>query len=489
MKKLLTTILIILLFPCISFGITEVDEDIKLYEPVEIKDGITLDIVKCIGLAFQNSPKIRRAMYELNIAKSEVGIAKSQYFPIFGAGVGFNYERNSNSIYYDKKYRDLPSVRIQASKLIWNFGKTTSYIKMQEFYKIAAEYEFMDSLCETLFDVKEKYYTLLKMKALLNIASNNVKLNEKFVKISKKANKADKLTANVNLSEAKLKYIEAKNNYENAKVDLINSMYLEYQPEFKIADTKTFTYNNDYDYNSTNIEKKPFEPFVFPFKKEDAIDIAYSNSPDLQVLNSIENAMKESLKYIKRTYFPDLNVNTAYQLNNTNFATNNSFQVGVSLDSEINLMDLKHSISKANNELKIAQNEIKLFKKDLYYEIKRAFNNVEKAKNQVPLAKESVETALENLSVVEQGYIDNKLDYTALQDARNDYLKALYRYVDSIYDYNISLIQVEMAMHYHLIDIHHKSEHAVKYHAQELEEHLNKVLECDRNEINKSKKR
>ena len=54
----------------------------------------------------------------------------------------------------------------------------------------------MDSLCSTLFDVKAKYYNLLKAKAYLQIAQDNVKINENFVKIAKK--KPDLSTAELN---------------------------------------------------------------------------------------------------------------------------------------------------------------------------------------------------------------------------------------------------------------------------------------------------
>jgi hypothetical protein len=80
------------------------------------------------------------------------------------------------------------------------------------------------------------------------------------------------------------------------------------------------------------------------------------------------------------------------------------------------------------------------------------------------------------------------LDYIALQEARKAYIRALDTYIESIYNYNIALIQVEMAMHYHLVDIHHKSEHAMHYHSAELIEHLNKVLGCDEKEISNKKK-
>ena len=94
-----------------------------------------------------------------------------------------------------------------------------------------------------------------------------------------------------------------------------------------------------------------------------------------------------------------------------------------------------------------------------------------------------------NFKLVENKYKSGELDYIALQDARKNYIKSLDTYIESIYNYNIALIQVEMAMHYHLVDIHHKSEHAMHYHADELVEHLNKVLECDQKEISKKSKR
>ena len=66
---------------------------------------------------------------------------------------------------------------------------------------------------------------------------------------------------------------------------------------------------------------------------------------------------------------------------------------------------------------------------------------------------------------------------------------AVNEYIDSLYNYNMALIQVEMAMHYHIVDIHHKSEHAMQYHFAELIEHLNKVLGCDEKEVSNDKKR
>ena len=466
-----------------------IEDEEELFRPIDVKDGMTLSIGDCVAAAFQNSPKIRRQKYNLDIAKSNVGIAKSQYFPVINAGAGFYNENNSDNTYYNSHYRELPTIGVTVNKLIWDFGKTTAYIKMEEFYKIGAEYEFMDSLCSTLFDVKEKYYNLLKSKAMLEEAENNVKINENFVKLAKNKNKTDLTTAELNLSNAKVKLIEAQNNYKNAKVDLNNSMYLDNQPDYDIKDTYTFAYNNDFAYGEKQNTSSAFMPETFTFPVDRAVQIAYDNSPDLNVLISTKKAMEQSLIYIKKTYLPDLTANAGYGLNHTNQTNNNSFHVGVNLNSTVNLMELKHNIKGADAQVNLADNEILLFKKDLYFEVKKALNNVEKAQNQIPTARIETEQSLENLKLVETQYKSNQLNYVALQNARKEYIQALSEYINSLYNYNIALIQVEMAMHYHLVDIHHRSEHAIQYHSDELIQHLNRVLGCDEKETKHKQKK
>ena len=485
MKKIVCFAFLVLLLMLTGNITLAVEDDDELFQPIEIKDGITISVLDCVASAFKNSPKIRKQKYNLDIAKSNLGIARSQYFPVINAGAGFYNENNSDNIYYNSHYRELPTVGLTVNKLVWNFGKTTAYIKMEEFYKIGAEYEFMDSLCSTLFDVKAKYYALLKAKALLQVAQNNVEISEHILKLAKK--NPDLATAKIHLSEAKIQLIDSTNAYKNAKIDLDNAMFLDNQPNYTIKNTPTFNFNNDFAYKKKFNSIANFNPQTFNFPMSEAVQIAYENSPDLNVLISTKKAMEQSLLFIKRTYFPDLTANAGYNFYNTNQTSDNSFHVGVNLNSSVNLMELKHSIKGANAQVNLADNEITLFKKDLYYEVKRAFNNIEKYEQEIPTAQTEVLQALDNFEIVENKYNSGEVNYIALQEAKKNYIFAITEYINSLYNYNIALIQVEMAMHYHIVDIHHKSEHAMKYHSEELIEHLNKVLGCDEHETKRIK--
>lgn len=456
------------------------EDDLMFFHPVTITKNVPLSVTDCISLAYQNSPKIKRQKYNLDIASSNLGIAKAAYFPVISAGAGFYNENNSDSVYYDKHYRDLPSVGVSVNTLVWDFGKTTSLIKMEKFYKIGAEYEFMDSLCSTLFDVKWKYYSLLYKKALLDIANDDLARLQNIYDNAKKS--PDKETALVYLTRAKILCYEAQNDYKNAKLDLDNSMYVVNSPDYEIDKTETFNFSI---YNSQNKDLEDFTKHEFPFKRSEAASIAYHNSPDLHVLIATKKAMIQSLKYIKRTYLPALSANVGYGYNNTNQTSNSSLQVGVNLNSSVNLLELKHSIKGADAQVARAQNEIDLFKKDLYYDIFRALNNADKAAAQISLAQDKVKQSYAAMKLVEEKYKAGAIDYTSLHDSREDYVQANTDYADSLYDYNTALIQVEMAMHCHLVDIHHKSGHAVHHHSDELINNLIKALECNKPENKK----
>ena len=471
----------------ISIMAHEDDEHSELFQTVIVKDGTDLDIVKCVALAFRNSPKIKRKKYELDVAKSNVGIAKSAFFPVIGAGVGYYNENNYNKYRKNHHYRELPNVGVAVNQLVWDFGKSIANIKMEEFYKIGAEYEFMDSLCMTLFDVKEKYYEVLRAQALVDVAEDNVKICKKYLKMAKGT--PDKTTAQVQLSKASFELCYAQTVLKNAKVDLSNAMFIDNTPAYKIVNTKTFDYNHDYGYEKQYIPPS-FVPHNFDIPVEKRLEIAYASSPDLRVLEATKDAMEQALKFVKRKYLPELSANVGYGYNNSTQMSNNSLAVGVNLSTEINLMDLKHSIKGADAQLNLADNEIALFKKDLSYEVQRAFNNLDFAADDVPYAQLTAKQALENINVVEKLYKDGVLNYVALQDARKDYIIAMQNYIKSLYFYNQSLIQVEEALHYHLVDIHHKSQHAVLKHSDELIEHLNEALGCSEKEpkIKKRKK-
>ena len=213
-----------------------------------IEKGAKLNLSDCIQIAVDNSPYVRRAAFNYKLAKNDVSIAKASYFPTIGVGTGYYYNgtqatrRNYENNYY--------SVSTNLNQLIWNFGKTSSYIKMQKFNKIAALYTFDNTVLDTIFTVKTNYYGVLAAKATMDINRANVQINERNYQRTKAyfdegiRSKIDLVNAEVNLSDSKITYVDSVKAYQNALVQLNNSMYIAHAPSYEISGTETFNFKH-----------------------------------------------------------------------------------------------------------------------------------------------------------------------------------------------------------------------------------------------------
>ena len=479
---------------------------LKVYaiEEPTVKNGDNLSLDECVSVAINNSPLIKGKAYNLQIAVSNVGIAKSSYFPSLGYDVGIYQDYNSNKNYNGSSNRELPQVNVYLSQLLWNFGKANSLIRMERFYKLAAEYEFLDSICNTIFDVKMKYNALLKAGAMVEIAKNNVLINMKNTERAKKLAAKDKkykidlTTAEIYLKEAKIKLVDAENNYNLALADLGNSLYIAPAPEFSVKKLDTFNFNDIYmpqsvlqnqdsafDKNivevalKSKVEKTETSKFKkLPYKMSESFEIAEKNSPDLWVLDATLSAMKESLMYVKRQYFPDLTGNVGYGFNNTRKYANNSLSMYVNLTSNVNIKQLKHEVERAESEVNLAANDIDKFRQDLYFEVKKAYLNVLRAEKQVKSSEDKLIAAKENFELVGEFYESGQTDYIAYQRAREDYNNSKIQYAEMLYEYNTSLANLEIAMHTHVDNLHEKAEHAMQFHYKDLLNKLDASLQC-----------
>ena len=66
---------------------------------IQIEKNAIMGLNDCIKVALNNSPIVKKSIFNLDIAKSSVGVAKSAYFPSLTLGGTYNQafgERNHN---------------------------------------------------------------------------------------------------------------------------------------------------------------------------------------------------------------------------------------------------------------------------------------------------------------------------------------------------------------------------------------------------------
>lgn len=459
-----------------------------------VKTGDYLTIKDCIAIGLENSPIIKEYAYRLEIAKSNVGKAKSTYFPELSAGVGIAQKYNSNTENYLKNYREIPTVGVTLQMMIFDFGKTLANIRMEQFLAISAEYEFLDSVCTTVFDIKTHYYKVLKTKAEYEIQQMNYKYQEETIKKIKtlvkqnKKSSADLAYANTELSKIKSTVLEKENAYKNAIENLNNAMYLENAPSYNIYETQTFDLDsiidNKFNYLSTKKFDKIYKDdtiFQHPnYSYEDAVKIAYENSPDIKALVSTKDAMKQALLYVKRNYYPELNLGAGYDFIHSNELNNNGLSLGANISTSVNVMKQKFDVKGAMAEVDLADTQIKTFKSNLYFAVRKCLNIVNRTNKEIPIKKSQLKYATNNLNLTNENYFNNKATQIELETARKLYFSSLTEYVVAEYDYNSALIALERTMHKHIIDYHDDAEHAINHHNQNVGGALGKMIYCNK---------
>lgn len=457
-------IFFIMLF-CQAFAIEEIDNKKIFY----------LD--DCIQYAIENSPVIKKAKLNYEISKKNHGISKSAYFPTLGASL--NYYQYINS---DKRYDDgysknlLPDFSVYLQQLIYDFGKTGSNIRMQEFYKIAAKYQYDDVVNETVSNIKMAYFSVLEAKAAVEVEENNLAINQAIVKSTKKLYENNKKTetdyidAKVNLVDAEMRLTDAKNTFDIALANLCNDMYFDDKDDLEIKGISEFYYVDAYflpefikkidgNYVYKRSEKVPpnteimysAEMKTLPFTLDEAYELAYQNNPRLKALENTKEAVKQQAKRVKRDYFPEIRGKVGYNRDDKHISQvddihNNQLNIAVTMNSAVNIMQKKNEIQKANYLIDSAQNDIEAYKKNVYYDIKKSYMDVETAQKQIISAKEKVQRAKESLEITRKAYLSDestKVGYLELQNARKNYNMAKLEYIARLKFYNNSLANLQ----------------------------------------------
>lgn len=443
-------------------------------DEIKVEQGSVLSLNDCITIALNNNPAIKNARYNYGISKSNVGMARSEFFPTIGVGTGYNY--NDISARRTSSSTNTYSVEATLNQLLWNFGRTNAHIKMQKFYLIADEYFFANTVRETTFEVKQRYYEVLAARATVLINKAYVEINERNYQRTKAyydegiKSKIDLVNAEVTLSDSKISLIQSENAYKNSLVNLNNAMYLNNAPVYSIAGTEGFNIQDNVapvdlahitkpsgeekthlpvSVNDaklvTSVEKlevlTDYKVSEFPYTFEECMNMAYKNRADLKAYNSTLDAVKENLVYTKRNYYPSVSATAGYGFRDTN--RTNSFNVGVNLSSSVNIMNQKYMVDAAKYQVDIAENSLNQLNQDIYFQVQNAYINMIELEKQIPLLAVKVRQTLENYELAEGRYYVGLGDYIQLQDAKVNYNNAQCSYIETIYKYNVARANLE----------------------------------------------
>ena len=450
----------------------------------------TLSVDECVEYAINNDPNIRISANNLQIQKSRVGQAKSDYFPMLGFGTGYNYQySNSSGFTSSSMWRNASrsnssgyyQLNASVNQLIWNFGKTTAGINMQKFNRESAGYDLDYSILQTVYNVRVAYFAVLASLANVDIYERSVRINTLNYERTKSMfeeglkSRIDVVNAEVYLTDAKTQLIDAQYQYDNAMVNLKNAMFYMEDNDFSVENTENFDFlrnnykmqtidigsikkngeDDDFEHSvvllTSGIQKQDilqnykFDPYIIDLKE--AIQNAYENRPDLKSLKMIVRAQEESLKQTKRAWAPEISAGAGYNLRRMDGQSNTGFTASANLDFPmVNIMDIKYRIDEGKSYLDIAKDNVDLSTKNINFEVQKYYIAMRRLEKTIPLMADKVRQTLENFELADGRYAVGLNNFIELQDAQTNYNNAQLAFVQSVFDYNVAREEFKKSM-------------------------------------------
>lgn len=440
-----------------------------------LQGGIVMTIDDCVNFALKHDPNVKMSTDTQKAQKSLVGQAKSNYFPNIYGGTGYNV--GATQYYGDRdnyNRNNYYGLDAGVSQLIWDFGKTTAKINMNKFNYEASGYDLAFQIAISAYNVRFNYTAVLAARANEGIYALNVRINQLNYERTKAMydvglkSKIDVVNAQANLTKARIDLLQAQNTYQTALITLNNSMYYVDAPDYSIADTETFNFQKDYSVKNeidvaydrkhyddgsvnsqlkdgailtTQIEKrdiiKTYKLKPYTMSLDDSIKKAYEFRPDYKSAQLVVKAQEESLKAIKRSYYPALNANAQYSLNAYRNYNSNMFGIYGGLDfPTVNGMNIKYQIDQGKALLDRAVDNVDLIKKNIYFAVQKDYVTMKQYEKTIPLKSQRVAQSLENFELADGRYAVGLGNYIELQTALTDYNNAQLDFVTAVFNYN-----------------------------------------------------
>ena len=437
------------------------------------KNFTTMSIQDCVKYAIEHNPNLSVSEQRINAAKSGIGQQRANYAPRLTARVNYNHNDNNGTRVINSHENSL-GFNVGISEMIWDFGKTTAKINMAKFDTLSAQYDYDYDLLNITYDVKINYFRVLMALANLDIYEQNVRIQTLNYDRTKAMfdeglkSKIDVVNAEANLADAKIQLVEGQNNLATSVIALQNSMYYQEEHPFIVQNTESFGFLKT-DYKKKMQEMDNIKPSGFSFKKnedglimltsgiehndiiqdyefnpfklskQDAVDKALEQRPDLKSNRMLAKVQEESLKAIKKQYAPEITGDLTWGYTKNESTYSSPLQVGASIGlGSINPYGIHYQIQEGEAYLDIANHNINISKSDIFWEVQSNYVNMRQLERKIPLMNQKVKAPLENFELADGRYSVGLNNYVELQDALANYNTAQLNFVEAVFEYNVA---------------------------------------------------
>lgn len=413
---------------------TDKKADFVIEGSVEKNIDMTLD--KCIELALGNNPQINAAFHDILASDSRIKEVWSNYFPQLSFQTGYTRIRQlqlSDALGRNLTFNYYTLGQITLQQMLYDFGVTQNQATIKRLDYEAYKTTLAATINDVIYQTKDAYYNLLYAFENRRVAQDTVDKFELFYNQAKAFYeigmnpKVDVTIAEVNLSNAKLQLIQADNAVNLAVAKLNNVMGVPFIDKYNVQ------------------ERLKYQPVDITFNQ--SIETAREARPELKLAEIKVESANQTLKLIKKSYFPTLSAEGQYQRGGKSWNSNYGYNFGAYLNfPTINGMLIKNEIQEARYLYEKEIANAKNTQNQIYLEIQNAFLLLEEKKNQMPVAILNVKQSKENYELSYGRYRVGEASPTELKDAQINYQQAQLSYYNALYQYNSAKASLEKAI-------------------------------------------
>ena len=382
----------------------------------EVTSQSKMKLDEIIKISIENNPSIKSSRF--NIEKEKAINLKS-----------FNIPKPELFIEYEGVQGSLSNADSRKIGILQMIEFPTNYFlrsDVQESQIKVSEEELNSSVNSLRTNIKLNYYNLMLLNELLKTSKEIYKIYEDFLFTAEKKYEAGE-SSNLEVLGAKVNKIKFENEIKNL------------ESEIKSSQSEIMTLMN-VDYEIIPIDEISFSEIRLD--RSQIFTMAINNNPELKILNFQKEKSSNKLSLSKGELLPDI----SFKYFKQKISGDNNYW-GMEIGLGIPLWfwwEQSGNIKESNYELKIASNEEIGFRKSLENEINVTFEEYENSLRQVKFFNEqALNEADEILRQSKISYDEGAIGYVEYLQALNIAYETRTQYLNSIYNYNKSIIKLE----------------------------------------------
>ena len=430
----------------------------KSYSILEVINGVLKQ-----NLSLQSQTK------ELELAKQDVKMAKSNYLPsITASGTGTYIDPELAKISNGQNPEFSTSGNITLQQTIFSEAANAN-ITIQNKLQQAQQENFNAIELDAIFNASNVYFNVLILKTNVQIRMRNLELTKQNLQVSQQnfeagqSGKSDMLRFQSQMAQDTQALVEAINQLQQGFIQL--NQLLNNPLETKIAINEALLDKGIFkDYNYDQLIKlldnpATREPFIAFLTEE-----AKNNAPELKSLQYNLEAVARNLKLnTGGRFLPTVALQGQY--NNTFSRSgegstapigftmlDNNYNVGVNVSIPI-FNQTKTSINRQTNSIQLDQLNINKENTELAIDanVRTGVLNLVNQISNIELSQVSEKAAKEALELTKASYANGAVNIIQLIDAQNNYLNTQLASTNAAYNFLINSLQLERFIGYYFM--------------------------------------